>query len=499
VVVAAVLAGTGLRLWGLGAQSLWYDEWLTAESSHGSASDLFRYVTDQAGIPPLYFAVMWVWTRVFGLGEVALRIVSVGAGVATIPVAYATVRALGQRRAVARAAAVLVAVNPMLVWYSQEARPYSLVALMGALSLLMLARVWTRDDRRDLAVWALVCALTISLHYFAAFLVVAEVAVVAAFRQQRWRGLGRRELLATFWPAGVVLAALAPFAVRQFTRRGNHSWITNFSLSGRLEDTGQLALVGPGAPDRRLWMVAAGVVALAMLLLATRAQRGERRGAAAAGGLATASVLLGLAAAAVGEDVIVARYFIVALVPLVVAVAIGLFASRAPRWVGPAAVAVLGATSVVAVVAVTRDPLLQRADWQAVAAAHEAGDETGPRARLLVLSIEGTMGRPVQWYLDGERPLGRDETVVVDEIDVVVTQHNHRPCSHLAGLTCNLVFLGWGRAAPLVTDFAVEEQIQLDQFAIDRFRAPEPVAVSLDDIVVPEYDKSTLVLVTVDE
>ena len=89
--------------------------------------------------PPLYYALAWVWTQLTGTGEFGLRSLSALAGVATVPVAYLIGIELRGRRAGLMAAA-LVAVNPMLLWYSQEARAYALFALLCAVSLLYCVR-----------------------------------------------------------------------------------------------------------------------------------------------------------------------------------------------------------------------------------------------------------------------------------------------------------------------------------------------------------------------
>ena len=70
--------------------------------------------------PPLYYVLGWLWVQVAGTGEFGLRSLSALAGIATVPVAYLLGLELRGRRAGILAAA-LVAVNPMLVWYSQEA------------------------------------------------------------------------------------------------------------------------------------------------------------------------------------------------------------------------------------------------------------------------------------------------------------------------------------------------------------------------------------------
>src|SRR5438876_576650 len=79
--------------------------------------------------PPFYYMLAWGWAKLFGTGEVGLRSLSALAGTLTIPAAYAAGRALSSRRA-GLIAAALFAVNPLLVWYSQEARAYALLALL---------------------------------------------------------------------------------------------------------------------------------------------------------------------------------------------------------------------------------------------------------------------------------------------------------------------------------------------------------------------------------
>jgi uncharacterized membrane protein len=352
--VAAIVVGAVLRLWGFAAQSLWYDEWLTAEAASGSLGHLRRYVTEQAGIPPTYFGIMWTWARVFGTSDAALRFPSVLVGIALVPVTYGALLELGQRRAAARVAALLVAVNPMLIWYSQEARPYSLLVFLGTLSLWLLARLVRlagpapTDDtappapparlRWGLAAWAFVAALAIAVHYVAVFLVAAEAAVVLWLLVRR--RLTPRDLLVGCVPAVVVLGALAPFGAKQFSQRGNHAWILRFALGDRLDDAARGALLGPSPPNDRLWLVGAAVALAAVGLLVVRGDRSERRGALVVGAFGLVPVALALLGAAVGVDMIVARYLIVTLAAVIGAVAIGLTVSGVPRAVGAALVGV---------------------------------------------------------------------------------------------------------------------------------------------------------------
>ncbi len=483
VLALVVVAGIVVRFWGLGTQSLWYDEWLTSEAVSGSLPDVFRHVANREGIPPTYFVATWGWVRIAGDGEVALRSASAVFGAATVPVAYAIAGELEQRPAVRRMAALLVAVNPMLVWYSQEARPYSLVAFLGSLSVLFFVRAWRRGERRDVVAWAVVAACMVAVHYFAVFLVVVEGLALLGRRPREWR-----RLLPAL-PTGVVLAAMAPIAAAQHSHAANRLWITEFPLSRRLEEAGRSALVGPNPPDDGLWLVVAVVVGLAGLLLLVRSGREARSAAGLAAGIGAAAVILPLVLAVGGiEDVVVGRYLIASLVPLVVAVAVGL--GSGPRWLVAPAVAVVSVVSLVVVTAVHTDPHLQKPDWDAVAAAVEAGTDD----RALVLNVHGNLAGPLLHYVDASRRLG-DDTTQVDEIDVLYAASSPRPCNFLVGRACALLFLGAPPPEPLAGRLTHVETIRLDQFVIERYRPDDgPVTISTSDVVALEQLPNALVV-----
>ncbi|HEY8303076.1 MAG TPA: glycosyltransferase family 39 protein, partial [Solirubrobacteraceae bacterium] len=161
-----------LRLATLGSQSLWYDEAFT--SVHVFRAGLvttLSNVTHSENTPPLWYVLQWGVTRVLGDGAVALRLLSAFAGIATVPVAWAIGGELAGRRA-APVTAALVAVNPLLVWYSQEARAYGLFVLMASLALLCFVRALHRPSARRSAAFAVTASLALLTHYFAVFLLI---------------------------------------------------------------------------------------------------------------------------------------------------------------------------------------------------------------------------------------------------------------------------------------------------------------------------------------
>ena len=114
--------------------------------------------------PPLWYLIAWADSRVLGTGEYALRLPSALAGIATVPLAWAIGRELTARRATAIAMAAFVAVNPLFVWYSQEARAYGLFVLFAALAMLCFLRALRVPGAARMAAFALSGSLALLSH-----------------------------------------------------------------------------------------------------------------------------------------------------------------------------------------------------------------------------------------------------------------------------------------------------------------------------------------------
>jgi mannosyltransferase len=390
-VVAAVL-----RFATLGLQSYHHDEVVTASRIlRGSFWHAMDAVGFSESAPPLYYTLAWLWTQVTGNGEVGLRSLSAVAGVATVPVAFLLARDLRSSaewsidhtmegsidhsaQRVGIVAAALVAVNPMLIWYSQEARAYALLVLLTSLSLLYFVRGLQQGRRRDLTLWGLVSGLALATHYFAIFPIVAEAAWL--LRRRRREAARGAAILAAFG------LALAPLAVHQMSA-GHAEWIANFTLGHRLWEVGITFAVGEigdviARPEHPLWaLVPLVAIAVSLGLLALRGDRPERRSVRPM--LAVAAATLGfplfLALLDPGRDYVLARNLLPALVPLLVVVAIGLTLRRARR-AGTIAAAVLVAYSLGFSIWASVSPALQRPDWDAVASA--LGEPETPRAMV---------------------------------------------------------------------------------------------------------------------
>ncbi len=94
--------------------------------------------------PPGYYMVMWAWTRLFGTSVWSIRLPSVLFGTACIPLVWWLGSLTGQTKA-AWIAAGLLAINGQHIFWSQEARMFTLACFLGLLSTILLLRIARQD------------------------------------------------------------------------------------------------------------------------------------------------------------------------------------------------------------------------------------------------------------------------------------------------------------------------------------------------------------------
>jgi uncharacterized membrane protein len=212
IVAGLTIGGLILRL--VATRSLWLDEATEVNQAHMSYGAMLHNLAISDVHPPLHHTVLWLTVRVFGDGELAVRLPSLVAGTLLIPVLYRAGSELYDRRA-GLAAAALGAVAPFPVWYSEEARMYAFFMLFAALAVWMQARVVRRGRLADWVGYALATAALLYNQYFSVLLVATQQAAFAYLVLR-----GRRDLLRGWLAsaAGIALlvAPLVPFALEQF-------------------------------------------------------------------------------------------------------------------------------------------------------------------------------------------------------------------------------------------------------------------------------------------
>lgn len=461
--LAALTLGAALLRWPtLAGDSLWFDEWITRQIVSGSLVDVLRGVKGTESTPPLYYCVAWVWAQAFGTSETALRSLSLVFGALTVPVAYSIGSTLVSRRA-GWVAAALVATSPLLVWYSTEARAYSLLVLLGAVSLLLVSRALTSPTPRVLGLWSLTAILALVTHYFAGFLVVAEVAVLLVGIPSRRRAIGLAGA-----PVALTAVLLAPLV---YLQRNRGSWIEQYPLGPRLEEVGRNFLSGVSIPSAGLELLSAILVAAAASLALLGSTR-ERRAALAMLAAGALSLALAVVLAIAGRDYLITRNVIASWLPLALVVAIGSASARLGRLGGVLA-ASLVAVSLANVVLIASDERLQRASWKQ--AARLLGEPSRDR---LVLAWGDYRLAPLEELLRPAVRLQEDAVVELAEIDVLLFDRPSAALSCWSGAACNVPAAPPRGGSP-AAGFSLEEQRSEGLFGVRVFRAPEPRRVSV--------------------
>ena len=241
--IVLLLLAFALRTYQLAAQSLWYDEAISWYLTRMTLPQLTEWTANDIQ-PPLYYYLLWLWVRLVGTSEFALRFPSVAFAWLTLPLLWR----LG-RRLFGGTAGWLVLVfgilSPLQVYYAQEARMYTLLTLLGLASSYLMYRILGRlspesPRRGNLAApcygrrfhvvviaYVLTTAAALYTHYFAFFLLAAQgMTVIYWLSTNRgavlWRSRSERPTDARLGTAGAasrltwhygVLIPLALFAL----------------------------------------------------------------------------------------------------------------------------------------------------------------------------------------------------------------------------------------------------------------------------------------------
>jgi 4-amino-4-deoxy-L-arabinose transferase-like glycosyltransferase len=232
LILAVLLLGLALRLWRLDDRGLWYDEAFSIFfSEQGLSAMIAGTITQVEGAaadvhPLLYYLSLDGWMSAAGTSLLAVRFLSVLAGMLTVALTYAVGRELWNRR-VALGAMGLVAVSPFHIHYSTEARMY---AQLGLLSLLMV--YFFLRGRSSMRWWPWLgfgVGMAISLYtHNLAFLAPLALGIFVLLRR-RWDLLPR--LVAAYVLAAVLFAPWLMLSASQWRKIQQAYWVPQPGIS----------------------------------------------------------------------------------------------------------------------------------------------------------------------------------------------------------------------------------------------------------------------------
>ncbi len=202
-----VAVGSLVRFYRYDALSLWLDEgitvnvtrlpWLTVLGLRGA------YETH----PPLYFVLVKL-TTLFIPEVDAGRVLSIVAGILTIPVLYLLTSRLIDKWAAVVAATVL-ALSPVHIWYSQEARMYTMTVLLVAISYLAIIAFYRSGQMRWVMAYGLSVLCALYVDYSSIYALAPQLLLLIYIAKVR-----RREAYKLWIAGAAAILAFLPWATQ---------------------------------------------------------------------------------------------------------------------------------------------------------------------------------------------------------------------------------------------------------------------------------------------
>lgn len=284
LVLAITAIGAYIRLATLRSQSLWLDEIGQAVTARGSLPHLLEGVRSAAGAAPLDYLGTKLLTAIAGPSTTAVRAWPFLVGCLTLPLAFVVTWLLTRSRTAGLATTTLLALAPIHLFYSQEARFYAL----SSMATLTIATTYLQACRttrpRAWAGFAAALAAGLLAYYYVALIALCAL----VFESIRWAGWRRKDVarfdrrIALFLMSGALAVLLfspwAGFALPLQFGRSFYWSVPPFNAALWLDAIRHLlTLHGTSAltPNLPSTLVVAGMVGLASIGMVAEVRAGH--------------------------------------------------------------------------------------------------------------------------------------------------------------------------------------------------------------------------------
>lgn len=426
LIVLLTLIAFALHLADLTSRSLWLDEGFTLLRLNGSWRDLLTNTVIWNGIvttdtnPQLYFLLVKVWMAFTGNSDFALKLVSAFAGVVFVPLTFRLTRWVFSLRA-GSIAALLATISPLVAWYSQELRMYTLVICLTAIDTLAALSVYKSSSVRSWVTWVFVSALALLTHYSFIGLIVGQLVWLLIVRSRRGQrqdkpipvsNTSSRNLSGVLLLVGVVVIVLLALAtlldVPHLLARIAAGAEYGYEFKPLQDVIGSLnsgVLFGVNRPDPSggviSWIILTTMAAGVLWLLR---QTQDRRGALLLILSAAAAIGIWFALSVLKPNYSGVRHLMV-VTPVLIALAAGwidaaLTRGGAAKWLGATALCALCAINVYGLAHVFIRTPERQDDWRNMAQAIRANWRPGD----VLIANAGTPLEVLQRYI-GDAPI----------------------------------------------------------------------------------------------
>ncbi|TFB45002.1 glycosyltransferase family 39 protein [Pseudomonas sp. F01002] len=271
--ISVIVLALFVRFHAISVPSIWYDEAFSLLLAKESPWQIWS-ITARDVHPPLYYVLLHYWMLLFGNSVVSVRSLSALADVGTLLLCVKLMSLVATRKAT-WIAALLLALLPISVRYSQEVRMYTLVSfwLMGA-TVALVCWVKAPDKKRFPTLYVLLMTAAFYTHYFAALCVL-----VHWLFWWRARGVPIRAWMLVNIAIAVLYLPWVPHFIGQLLQRNGLDWIPPLTWQAVLTVVWQFTVMIDSVPAASWWRVVPTLlifVCAASVLLNDRSERRYR-------------------------------------------------------------------------------------------------------------------------------------------------------------------------------------------------------------------------------
>lgn len=396
-----LMLGFLLRTPGLSLSSLWLDEIHSYERASQQSWQAVYKMLRSSGHAPLYEAVLLHYWMKLGTSEFMLRFPSVVVGILNIAATYSLGKEIFNAQ-VGLLSAFLLAASPLHVYYSQEARMYTLAAFLTTLGIYSAFRASFNANSastwRYRGAYVLFAALSLYTHYFTGFalLVILVFGVIRLVVKRSWSAL--LPLLLAYFVIGLLFAPWLRTVWAQL-QGPRLTWIPPITIHSLLDVLARFfinqVVLGWAYPV----LVLALTLALAAGLFVRRGNRKQRTNAGERGrhlfvlACAVGPILVAIAVS-LFKPMVVDRYFLIVVPPACILLALGV--TRLSRHYATIPIALVLAMGML-VSAFGVGAIRWKEDWRGVAA--YIMDNSVPDD--VIVLVPGGLRLPFDYYYDG--------------------------------------------------------------------------------------------------
>ncbi len=187
ILIALIALGFTLRVYHLDASPLRGDEAFAVRYWAAPPADVLRQLAWIEPHPFGTFFGFWAWKSLVGGGEFTMRMLPALINLLGVPTLYVLGRRLFDDQVIGLIGAFLWAINPNLIWHSQDVRNYAIWAALSAISMWLLLRAADRARRIDWILYIISATLTLYIFFLEVVLVVVHGLYILLFRRRALR------------------------------------------------------------------------------------------------------------------------------------------------------------------------------------------------------------------------------------------------------------------------------------------------------------------------